>query len=1660
MKTIFRLTFKSLMGKKVRFMLTSLSVILGVMFTVGVFIVTDSLRSAFGDLSQDIAGHIDLSVRSYQDFGNTLNAPPVDPELARAIAQVNGIQRADPGIIEFNIGVAKPNGKLVSGANNNAPAIGVNWPSSNDGANEDDGNCKDDNNNNDNNNDSNDSQGNNNEGDDSEATEDDFGNVFIAKDQDGKCLGRKPVRSHEFAINATAFEDHDLKLGPGYSITFPSGTQDGYELVGVFNLADRDEDKVIGGTVLTAFDLATAERDLNQGKGWDSIDIVLKDGADLADVEQNIIEAVEDTGLVRVVEPDKEGLPRLIIGSIEEVAPEPPDGLNIISLQDIVGQQVDLVVLNYQPDGIILNLPPVAPDWIPIPDIVQTDSIKDDIKAVAPGVFGLIEDVVKPSGEPVRSGSNIIKIGINWSQERDFAQTFIAQGRPPTTHKEFAINTSAFESSDLTLGERYTITSEGSQSEYELVGVFNYADRDEDQSAGVFVAAFDLETAKRDLNQDAGWDIISIILENTADPETVKQAIGEIVETTKLARVIEPEKEGLPRLEIISSQEVVQEQEDTFNTIIAIFQTFLLSFAGVILLVSIFVIFNTFTIILGQRIREIGLLRALGATDRQIFSSIFGEALAVGLFSSGAGLVAGLGLAYLLRWIRDLFNFDIPIDALPLLPRTVVVAFIVGTVVTLVSALVPALRSRRVSPMSALRDDLTIGVRLVKRRVVLGSILTVPGLAFTVLAFMSDWQQMALLSLLGTLLLALGGKRLAQQINLGHWLVLAQGVAFLLAAVVGGLDTGEQATAMGIGALVVIIGVNLISPMFVPQLMRGIGFPIQKLTQTTGKLSTQNASRTPGRTSTTAAALMIGLALVSTITLVATSLKATFQNVLDDTVKSDWFICVDNCSDPTKTFSPQLAQELRGLEQVDSVLTFRVDEEAFKIVGEEDEFGTARLSGTMAMLGTDFNELGSHLDLGKVQGSFENLPPNSLAVHDETAEDYGLVLGSILKLRFGSKKEGQFTVAALYEDARIMGDWAIDIASWNQYFEASQVKDTFASVISAPNAAEDIKDEDVLESNVQAALEQVANNYPAVNAQTRQEFYDNLLETFTNTVKSDWFICIKDCSDPNKTFSPQLAQELRELEQVDSTLTFRLAEKSFRVVGQDELGGTSLSDTMDLRGTNFNELGSHLDLGKVKVQGSFENPPSNSLAVHDKTAEDYGLVVGDDLTLRFVSGQEVRFTVVALYEDARIMGDWAIDIASWNQYFEASQVKDAFVSVINAPNTAEDTEDEDELEKNMRSALKQVTDSYSDVETHTRQKINDNLREAFDDDPEAAFGKILGSAVRSGWFVCDGSCADPTTAFNPQLAGDLRSEFTGQSLSVLPLRLDEEGFRIVAEDEAGNAEVSSSMALLGTDFNQLENHFNLGVVQGSIKNAAPNSIAISDDVASDYDLTVGDTITLRFGSEEEAQFTVAARYRNAHSIGNWIIDFASWNQHFQSNQNQAAFVWVHPTDVLTAIRDVAADDQAVNVQTRQEFNDSRTGQIDNIVLIVNIFLFLALVVAFLGIANTLALSIIERTRELGLLRAVGMKRGQMLMMILWEGVLISVFGGLLGIGMGLLFGSTAVTVIPDDFISTLAIPWRTFVYYIIGAGIAGLVSALLPARRASRLNVLDAIANE
>jgi putative ABC transport system permease protein len=184
----------------------------------------------------------------------------------------------------------------------------------------------------------------------------------------------------------------------------------------------------------------------------------------------------------------------------------------------------------------------------------------------------------------------------------------------------------------------------------------------------------------------------------------------------------------------------------------------------------------------------------------------------------------------------------------------------------------------------------------------------------------------------------------------------------------------------------------------------------------------------------------------------------------------------------------------------------------------------------------------------------------------------------------------------------------------------------------------------------------------------------------------------------------------------------------------------------------------------------------------------------------------------------------------------------------------------------------------------------------------------------------------------------------------------------------------------------------------------------------------------------------------------------------QPDQDSAVYATLDkgadPVTVKADIDKALADLPTVVVKDQSEYKASVVGQVDQILAIIYALLGLAIIISILGIVNTLALSVVERTREIGLLRAVGMSRKQMKSSIRWESMVIAVFGALLGLGLGVIFGVSLQKVLRNEGIQLLAIPWGQLIAFLIVSALVGVLAALWPARRASRLNVLDAISSE
>ena len=330
----------------------------------------------------------------------------------------------------------------------------------------------------------------------------------------------------------------------------------------------------------------------------------------------------------------------------------------------------------------------------------------------------------------------------------------------------------------------------------------------------------------------------------------------------------------------------------------------------------------------------------------------------------------------------------------------------------------------------------------------------------------------------------------------------------------------------------------------------------------------------------------------------------------------------------------------------------------------------------------------------------------------------------------------------------------------------------------------------------------------------------------------------------------------------------------------------------------------------------------------------------------------------------------------------------------------------------------------------------------------------LDRSVNSDWLICPGGCGDPTETFSTQAAQRISER--DEVASVLASRFKFEGIRSTIDgdvDEVG-----------AVDLDVVPLHFDLEVQQGSFAGAGPGDVALHTDQAEDLSVGVGDPVELEFSDGQTATFEVVAIFNNNAIFGSWLIDIADWDRYLVAQED--GFISALTAPGYTADQAREAIEQAIlaypqlNVRDQAEFQETQESQIDTFLGVVNAFLAISLIVALMGVANTLALSVFERTRELGLLRAVGMSRRQARRMIRWEGGIVAVFGGLMGITVGVLFGWATVEIIPDNFVSSFSIPWGTLWIYLVIVAVAGLLAASIPARRASRLNVLDAISYE
>ena len=599
-------------------------------------------------------------------------------------------------------------------------------------------------------------------------------------------------------------------------------------------------------------------------------------------------------------------------------------------------------------------------------------------------------EVITPAGGPT--------LGVSWLGDDGIQGVTLKEGVPPTGPDELAIDKATADAEGFDVGDTVTYLTDVGRFEGTITATIGLGSGD--SFGGAQLVALDLDTALEHFGADGMVDAIDIQVAEGADVERVQRDIAEIL----------PE-----RTEVVTGEQVAQETADDVNQFVDVFGTGLLIFAFITAFVSAFIINNVFQITIGQRLRELALLRAVGASAVQVRRMIAVEALALGVLATVAGIAGGVLVARGLIFAFDAAGAGFPDTATVLALRTIVMAAVVGVGITMLSVIVPARKAGRIPPVAALRPEVGF-VAMRTRRLVAGVALTaVGGLVFMIGLF------------------------------------LRPGGTATLIALAGG------------GALVLFLGVASLSSTIARPVTRIIGWPIQKMFKVPGALARENVARAPRRTSSSAAALMIGVALVSGAAVFASSLRSTLVDTLESAVTADYIVTDQSF----QGLSPVVSQTLADVPELDAVTPVRGI--SGQVDGETKNFGAVQPAAFEQLIDPDLRE-GSIADLGQ----------DELLVHVDPARDLDLEVGSTVDVVYQNGMNGTLTVAGIYGDA-FFGNWLISL-------------DTLESVSTAPardffvigKLAEGVEPADG-DAAVFAAMEE----FPQANVQTNAEFRES-----------------------------------------------------------------------------------------------------------------------------------------------------------------------------------------------------------------------------------------------------------------------------------------------------------------------------------------------------------------------------------------------------------------------------------------------------------------------------------------------------------------------------------------------------------------------------------------
>ncbi|MFF7984619.1 ABC transporter permease [Streptomyces sp. NPDC007901] len=598
-------------------------------------------------------------------------------------------------------------------------------------------------------------------------------------------------------------------------------------------------------------------------------------------------------------------------------------------------------------------------------------------------------------------------IGGGWQSEggnywgTEDARYPLVSGHAPSGKNEVLIDSRTAERAGYQVGDTVRISVDGPVLKPTVAGIFTTDDGN--VAAGGSLALFNTATAQQLFGKKGAYDEIDV---------TAKAGTGQAALKSQLDAAL-PKK----LVETTTGQKLADDQAEQISSSMSGLRQGLLVFAGIALFVGTFIIANTFTMLVAQRTKELALLRAVGASRRQVTRSVLIEAFVVGAVAGVTGLVAGIGIGAGLRSLLGSIGATVPDGPLVVTPGTVAAALAVGVVITMLAAWLPGRRAAKIPPVAAM----------------------------SALHSAPTTKSLVLRNTIGALF-------------------SAAGAAVIVAATTMSGSDGQA--PMGLGAVLLIVGVFVLTPLLSRPLIAAAA-PLLRAFGVSGKLARQNSVRNPRRTAATASALMIGLTLITGMTVMAGSLQKSIDKMASAAIRADYVVSMANGN----PLSPDVAKKVAATDGVTASSPLR--NAASRIDGE-----------TEFLTGVDGAAIGKLTDLAVDSGSFK-VGGSDVVVDDDTATSHGWKAGSTFTVHYEDGKAQRMTVAGVYEGNQMIRGIMLDNAVLTPH--ETDPADMQVMVKTADGASSATKDR----------LEQALGSNPAIKVQDKQDLSNSIAQAFT-----------------------------------------------------------------------------------------------------------------------------------------------------------------------------------------------------------------------------------------------------------------------------------------------------------------------------------------------------------------------------------------------------------------------------------------------------------------------------------------------------------------------------------------------------------------------------------